>query len=62
MQPFFAEVKIFSFGAKTMDYSPWFHFWESKKSFEIRMLSERASKGEQNDTNFSFIASSCEKL
>ena len=62
MQSFLAEVKIFIFRLKTMDYSPWFHFWESKKSFEIRIPSERASKGEQNDANFSFVASSCEKL
>ena len=28
---FFAEVKIFNFWPKTMDYSPWFYFWESEK-------------------------------
>ena len=31
---FLAEVKIFKFWLKTMDYSPWFDFSESKKSFE----------------------------
>ena len=34
---FFAEVKIFNFWIKTMDYSPWFDFWESGKSFEKSM-------------------------
>ena len=28
---FFAGVKFFRFWPKTMDYSPWFDFWESKK-------------------------------
>ena len=28
---FFTEVKIFRFWPKTMDYSPWFYFLESKK-------------------------------
>ena len=45
-----------------MDYSPWFDFWESKKSFEKRIPSERASLGEQNDANFSFLALSGEEL
>ena len=27
----FAKIKIFRFRPKTMDYSPWFHFYESKK-------------------------------
>ena len=31
---FFAEVKIFRFRPKTMDYNPWFCFSESEKSFE----------------------------
>ena len=31
---FFAGIKFFRFWPKTMDYSPWFDFWESKKSFE----------------------------
>ena len=31
MASFFAGVKIFRFWAKTMDYSPWFDFWESEK-------------------------------
>ena len=37
MNFFFAEVKLFIFWPKTMDYSPWFHFWESKKSSEKRI-------------------------
>ena len=27
----FAKVKIFVFRPKTMDYSPWFDFWDVKK-------------------------------
>ena len=34
MVSFFAELKISVFRPKTMDYSPWFDFWESKKSSE----------------------------
>ena len=45
-----------------MDYSPWFHFLESKKSSEKRIPSETASQGEQNDANFSFVAPSSEEL
>ena len=48
MKSFPPEVNIFIFWLKTMDYSPWFDFWESEKSLEIRMPSERASQGEQN--------------
>ena len=62
MKSFFAKVKIFIFRPKTMDYSPWFDFWESKKSSEKRIPSERASQEEQNDANFSFIAPSSEEL
>ena len=40
----------------------WFDFWESKRSLEIRIPSERASQEEQNGTNFSFIAPSSEEL
>ena len=58
MQSFFAEVKIFVFRLKTMDYSPWFDFWESKQSSEKRIPSERASREEQNGTSFSFVAPS----
>ena len=54
MQSFFAEVKFFIFRPKTMDYSPWFDFWESKKSSEKRIPSERASQEEQNGTSFRF--------
>ena len=45
-----------------MDYSPWFDFLESGKSFEERIPSEGASQGEQNDANFSFVAPSSEEL
>ena len=31
MVSFFAEVKIFRFWPKTMDYNPWFDFWSPKK-------------------------------
>ena len=62
MVSFFAEVKIFRFWPKTMDYNPWFDFWESKKSVEIKIPSERASQGEQNGANVSFVAPSNEEL
>ena len=62
MKSFFDKVKIFIFRPKTMDYNPWFDFWESIKSFEIRIPSERASHGEQNDANFNFVALSSEEL
>ena len=58
----FAKVKIFIFWPKTMDYSPWFEFWESKKSSEKRIPLERASQGEYNGANFSFVAPSSEEL
>ena len=45
-----------------MDYSPWFYFLESKKSLEKRIPPEKASQGEQNDANFSFVAPSSEEL
>ena len=66
MKSFLGEVKIFIFWPKTMDhYSPWFDFlvfWESKKCFEKRIPSERASQGEQNGTSFSSGAPTGEKL
>ena len=62
MESFLAKVKIFIFRPKTMDYSPWFHFSESKKRSEIKIPSERASQGEQNSVNFSFVAPSSEEL
>ena len=45
-----------------MDYSPWFDFWESKKSVEISIPSERANQEEQNSANFSVVAPSSEVL
>ena len=60
--PFFAQVKIFIFRPKTMDYSPWFDFWESKKTFEKRIATERASQMDQNSARFSFVAPYSEEL
>ena len=60
MESYLAKMKIFILRPKTMDYSPWFDFWESENSLEKRLPSERASQGEQNDTNFSSIAPSSE--
>ena len=34
LESFFAKVKIFRFWAKTMDYNPWFDFWQSEISCE----------------------------
>ena len=62
MKSYFAKVKIFIFRPKTMDYSPWFDFWESGKSSEKMIPSERAQQEEQNGANFSFIAPSSEEL
>ena len=62
MKSFLDKVKFFIFRPKTMDYNPWFDFWESIKSFEIRIPSERASQGEQNDANSNFVAPSSEEL
>ena len=62
MVSFFAEVKFLIFRPKTMDYSPWFDFWESKKSSEKRIPSERASQEEQITANFSSVAPSSKEL
>ena len=62
MVSFLAEVRIFRFWPKTMDYSTWFDFWESKKSLEIWMPLERASQEKQNGANFSSVAPSAEEL
>ena len=61
MESLFAEVKFSIFRPKTMDYSPWFDFSESEKSLEKRIPLERASEGEQNGANFSFVAPSSEE-
>ena len=45
-----------------MDYSPWFQFWESEKSLDEMIPSERAFQGEQNSANFSFVAPSSQEL
>ena len=62
MVSFLAEVKIFIFRSKTMDYSPWFSFLGSKKSFAIMIPSQRESQEEQNGASFSFVAPSTEDL
>ena len=62
MKSFWAKVKIFIFRPKTMDYNPWFDFWEFKKRLEIKIPSERASQGKQNGANFSVVAPSSEEL
>ena len=62
MKSFFVKDKKIILRPKTMDYSPWFDFWESKKRFDIKMPSERVAQGEQNGTNFSIIAPSSEEL
>ena len=62
LKSFFAEVKIFIFRPKTMDYSLWFDFRESKKGLEERLPSKRVAKRKQNKPNFSFVAPSSEKL
>ena len=58
MVSFFAEVKIFRFWPKTMDYNPWFFFWESEKSFEKSIPPYRKRKEKFNDVCFSRIAHS----
>ena len=46
MVSFFGEVKIFIFGPKTMDYSPWFDFSESeKKSGDKDTIGKSISSG-----------------
>ena len=62
MEPFPAKVKISIFRLKTMDYSPWFDFWESESELVKRIPPERASQGEQNDANFSSVAPCSQEL
>ena len=62
LKSFFAEVKIFIFRPKTMDYRPWFDLRESEKSLAKRVPSERASQEEQNGAISSFVAPSSEEL
>ena len=59
---FLSKVKIFSFWPKTMDYNPWFFFWESEKSFEISIPRYRKQKEKSNDACFSRIAPSSVEL
>ena len=58
----FAEVKIFRFWPKTMDYSRWFCFWESEKSFEKSIPLYSKQKEKSNGTCFSRTASSSVEL
>ena len=54
------EVKIFKFWPKTMDYNPWFDFWQPK-SFE-KSMPIRARKEKSNDACFSCVAPSSREL
>ena len=45
-----------------MDYSPWFDSWESKKSLDERIPSQRSSQEEHNGANYSFLAPSSEEF
>ena len=63
MKAFFLPKSKFSFSAQ----EPWtivhgLIFGSPEKGSEKRMSSERASQGEQNGTNFSFVAPSSEEL
>ena len=59
---FFAEVKIFIFRPKTMDYSSWFYFRESEKSFEKSMPLYSKRKEKSNGACFSRTAPSSGEL
>ena len=49
MVSFFDKVKIFRFWPKTMDYSPWFDFWESEKVLrKIRHMKEHLKSFSMN--------------
>ena len=61
----FAEIKIFQFWPKTMDYSPWFDIWESKKVGKLDDLADIIGKSISRGaecTNFSFVAPSSDEL
>ena len=62
MVSFFDKVKIFRFWPKTMNYNPWFDFWERKKSFEKSIPPERKRKEKSNGASFSRIAPSSGEL
>ena len=62
MVSFFAEVKIFRFWLKTMDYNPWFDFWESEKRFQESMPPSSTRKEKVNGACFSCIAPSIGEL
>ena len=62
MVSFLAEVKIFRFWPKTMDYNPWFYFSESEKSFVIRIPPWTKRKEKSNGACFSYIAPSSAEL
>ena len=59
---FFDKVKIFRFWTKTMDYNPWFFFWESEKSVEESIPPYRKWKEKSNGACFSRIAHSSGEL
>ena len=62
MESFLVEVKNFSFRPKTMDYSPWFDFWESKNSLEKSISPCSKRKEKSYGAYFSCIAPSSAEL
>ena len=56
MVSFLAKVKFFRIWPNTMDYNPWFDFWESEKSFEKSIPPSSTQKEKSNGTCFSCIA------
>ena len=57
-----AILLLFSFRPKTMDYNPWFDFWEAKNVLENRIPLERASQGNKMAQISEFVAPSSEEL
>ena len=57
----FAEIKIFIFRPKTLDYNPWFGFWSPKK-IEKSVSIYITRKEKSNGACFSHVAPSSEEL
>ena len=57
-----AILLLFSFRPKTMDYSPWFDFWESKNVLEKRIPRKENIKGNKTAQISEFVAPSSEEL
>ena len=53
-----AILLIFSFRPKTMDYSPWFGFWEPKNVLEKRIPRKEHLKGNKMAQISEFVAPS----